>query len=245
MISLKEIYDEFMYSIEDNDFGYSVNPDLVWIHGKKAIRSIYADGFLSGGIKSQKLTISTDTSSADIPSEVMKITKVGIIGSDDLIYVFKENKNISFISGPSAGAGISTDDDFNDFVFHNYLLDGNYGQIYGVAAGQSVGAYRIDEANDKIYFDTSSKYTECLIEYIEDPSIASNPEIHEYYEDAVKSYMYYKIVERKSNVPISEKQRARKEYYNDMRLAKARASSFSKEEALKTIRKNFKLANKL
>lgn len=245
MVSLKQIFDEFMYSIEDNDYTQTSSADLVWIYAKKAMREVYSDGFNSGSLKSQKLSIDSSTSSADLPKEVMKITKIGIVGGDDKIYVFKENKNISFVGGPTSGAGTSADDDFHEVIFHNYLLDGNYGQIYGLSGGQAHGQYRIDMANSKIYFDTSSNYTECLIEYIEDPSNASNPSVHEFYEDAVKSYVYYKLIERKSNVPISEKQRARKEYHNDMRLAKARSSSFSKTEALKTIRKNFKLSNKL
>jgi hypothetical protein len=56
--------------------------------------------------------------------------------------------------------------------------------------------------------------------------------------------VYYKLIERKSNVPMSEKGRARQEYYNERRLANARIKSFSKEEALKTIRKNYKQSPK-
>ena len=41
------------------------------------------------------------------------------------------------------------------------------------------------------------------------------------------------------------KQRARKEYYNELRKAKARLSSFTKEDALQVIRKNFKQSPKL
>jgi hypothetical protein len=38
--------------------------------------------------------------------------------------------------------------------------------------------------------------------------------------------------------------RARAEYYNERRKAKARLGNFTKDEALKTIRKNFKQAPK-
>jgi len=245
MINLSSIYKEFLYSIEDNDFIASVNPDLVWILAKKAFREAYADGPNSGALKSEKLTITGGTNSVSFPTSAIKITKIGVIDSDNKIYVFKENKNLSFKDGPTSGFGQSTNDDYTNVVFHNYLLDGNYGQIYGLSGGQSHGQYRIDEGNRTIYFDTSNNFNEILVEYIEDPSMAVDPPIHEFYEEAVKSYIYYKLIERKSNVPISEKQRARKEYHNDMRLAKARSSSFSKEEALKTIRKNFKMSTKL
>ena len=43
---------------------------------------------------------------------------------------------------------------------------------------------------------------------------------------------------------MAEKSRARQEYYNEKRLANARLKSFTKEEALKTIRKNFKQSPK-
>ena len=56
--------------------------------------------------------------------------------------------------------------------------------------------------------------------------------------------MYYKLIERKSGVPANEKARARTEYYNELRKARARLSSFTKENALATIRKNFMLAPK-
>ena len=65
-----------------------------------------------------------------------------------------------------------------------------------------------------------------------------------YAEEALMSYMYYKIIERKSSIPANEKARARTEYYNERRKANARMKSFTKEEALKTIRKNYKQSPK-
>jgi hypothetical protein len=56
--------------------------------------------------------------------------------------------------------------------------------------------------------------------------------------------MYYKMIERKAAVPANEKARARSEYYNERRKANARIKSFTKEEALKVIRKNYKQAPK-
>jgi hypothetical protein len=65
-----------------------------------------------------------------------------------------------------------------------------------------------------------------------------------YAEQALRAYIYYHIIERKASVPQGEKARARQEYYNERRLANSRLKAFSKEEALKTIRKNFKQAPK-
>ncbi len=97
---------------------------------------------------------------------------------------------------------------------------------------------------NRIEVDTSSNFTEVVLEYIADEARSSNPLVHVYLEEALRSYIYYKLCERKSTVPANEKARARAEYYNERRKAKARLSNFSKEEALRTIRKNFKMEPK-
>jgi hypothetical protein len=43
---------------------------------------------------------------------------------------------------------------------------------------------------------------------------------------------------------MGEKQRARAEYYNQLRLANSRMKSFSKNDALQIIRRNFRLSPK-
>ena len=76
------------------------------------------------------------------------------------------------------------------------------------------------------------KLKEIVIEYIADEARSTNPSVHVYAEEALRAYIYYKIIERKSSVPANEKMRARSEYYNERRLANARITSFTKEEAL-------------
>jgi len=82
------------------------------------------------------------------------------------------------------------------------------------------------------------------MEYIADEARSTDPEVHVYAEEALRSYIYYKLVERKASVPANEKSRARAEYYNERRKANARLSTFTKDEAIKTIRKNFRQAPK-
>ena len=89
-----------------------------------------------------------------------------------------------------------------------------------------------------------SGVSQIVIEYIADEARSKNPSVHAYAEEALLSYVYYKIIERRSSVPANEKARARTEYYNEYRKANARMKSFTKEEALKTIRKNYKQSPK-
>ena len=144
---------------------------------------------------------------------------------------------------PTSGSdGDSGDLDY--YVFENYLYQGGLGWLYGVGGGARVGDYRINLDQNRIEIDTNSGTSEVVIEYIADEARSTNPVIHVYAEEALRSYIYYKICERKSTVPANEKARARSEYYNERRKANSRLSNFSKTEALRTIRKNFKLAPK-
>ena len=88
---------------------------------------------------------------------------------------------------------------------------------------------------NRIELKSNDSMSELVIEYIADEARATNPRVHVYAEEALRSYIYYKLIERKSSVPANEKARARAEYYNERRKANARMKSFTKEEALKTI----------
>jgi len=146
----------------------------------------------------------------------------------------------------SSTTGSTTNSDDQDFyVFENYLYQGGSGRLYGIGGGHAVGQYRLNLDEDRIELKMSSSgSSEVVLEYIADEARSTDPEVHVYAEEALRSYMYYKIVERKSSVPSNEKARARAEYYNERRKANARLSNFTKEEALSTIRRNFKQAPK-
>jgi hypothetical protein len=133
----------------------------------------------------------------------------------------------------------TADENLDYYVFENYIYQGGLGRLYGTGGGHLAGEYRVNLDQNRIELETNSGATEVVIEYIADEARSSDPEVHVYAEEALRAYMYYKVIERKSSVPSNEKTRARAEYYNERRKANARLNSFSKEEALKTIRKNF------
>ena len=97
---------------------------------------------------------------------------------------------------------------------------------------------------NRIELSTSDSVDYIVIEYIADEARSVNPSIHIYAEPALRSYIYYRLIERKTNVPLGEKARARQEFYNEKRLANSRINAVTKEEILKTVRKNFKQSPK-
>jgi len=76
-------------------------------------------------------------------------------------------------------------------------------------------------------------------------SAGDTPKIHKFCEEALRSYMYYKYVQRKRGIPANEKQMAKRAYYNEKRLARARMMNFNKETAMLTSRKAFKQSPKI
>lgn len=145
----------------------------------------------------------------------------------------------SATTGSSSGA-----DDFNYYVFENYIYQGGMGRIYGAGGSHLRGAYRMNYDEARIEIDTESGISQVVIEYVSDEARSTNPIIHVYAEEALRAYIYYKLVERKSTVPAGEKARARSEYYNERRKAKARLNNFTKTEAMNTVRKNFRMSPK-
>ena len=149
--------------------------------------------------------------------------------------------------GATAASASDTDldDSFSSFVFRNFVHGTSQGRLYGVGGGHKGGSYRLNLDQDRIELDTSSAYTEVVVEYVADEARSSDPQVHVYAEEALRAYVYYKLIERKSEIPMGEKARARSEYYNERRKANARLSNFTKEEALQVIQKNFRQSPKV
>lgn len=274
-VKLSQVISDFKISLDSDDYISNVSDIKL---RNVALRGIREFGFdISKVVKSLKLSINTSNNTVSLPDDFVGLNKVGIVGSDGLIYAFNRNNNINysrkvklndsnlttttdFNAGPlniNANSIVDVEDDktatdsntnnvndFYEFVFENYIYEGGLGRLYGMGGAHGRGEYRLNLDQQRIEIDTSDSISEVVIEYVADQARTSDPYIHVYLEEALRSYIYYKLIERKSTVPANEKARARQEYYNEMRKANARMNSFSKEEALKTIRKNFKLTPK-
>ena len=187
---------------------------------------------------SRRIVQEADTDGVDQDTATTGDSDGGPLNIDDnLILNRKDSK------GSTTGSSTAADE-YDFYIFENYAYQGGLGRLYGTGGGHAQGEYRLNLDQNRLEVDTASGVSEVVLEYVSDEARSKNPVIHVYAEEALRSYLYYKLCERKSTVPANEKARARSEYYNERRKAKARLSNFSKTEALKTIRKNFKLAPK-
>ena len=93
--------------------------------------------------------------------------------------------------------------------------------------------------------DADIKVLTSPIELIQKGVVGQGPRVHKFCEEALRCYMYYKYIQRKRGVPANEKQMAKRAYYNEKRLARARMMSFNKETAMQISRKAFKQSPKI
>ena len=269
-VSLRQLIDDFIVTMDSDDYISNVSDVAI---RNIALRGIREFGFdVSSRVRSIKRTVQSNNTII-LPEDYVDIVKLGVVDGEGTLRVFGQNKNLNYSrkltnapsqndsnQGPlnidanlilnreddktSTTGGDGNNIDLDVFIFENYLFQGGVGKLYGIGGGHLAGEYRINLDQNRIEIDTESHFDEVVLEYIADEARSTNPVIHVYAEEALRNYLYYKLCERKSTVPANEKARARREYYNDRRLAKARLSNFSKEEALKTIRKNYLLAPK-
>jgi len=269
-IPLSQVINDFKVTADADDF--TANASDVALKNF-ALRGIREFGFdVVSRIKSLKLDIDSTNNTVLIPDDYVGMIKLGIVDSNGILRVFGENKNLNHSrkisststsdseSGPmpieanlvsnraddktSTIANLDTADDYDYYIFENYMYNGTIGRLYGMGGGMAPGEYRINLDQNRIEVETSGDYSQVVMEYVADEARSTNPVIHVYAEEALRSYIYYKLCERKASVPANEKARARSEYYNERRKARRRLSNFTKNEAMRITRKNFKLAPK-
>ena len=105
----------------------------------------------------------------------------------------------------------------------------------------------VDGTFDSNIYNSSSPANFSVLnqELVQLGSSGDVPKVHKFCEEALRSYMYYKYIQRKRGVPANEKQMAKRAYYNDKRLARARMMNFNKEAAIQVSRKAFKQSPKI
>jgi len=136
----------------------------------------------------------------------------------------------------------------NTYWIANYRGGENTGGVYGMGGGNNThGAYRICREKNQIEVSSNfNKGSELVLEYISDGSTDDGSyEIHIYAEEALRAYIWWKHIQRKRNTAGQDRELARRDWYNEKRLAIARFNTFNKEEALSASRKNFRQSPRL
>ena len=90
---MSEIINDFLITLDGDDFGSSVSDIAI---RNIALRGIREFGFdISKKIKSIKRNIESNQT-ITLPDDYVDLSKLGVVGSDGLIYILSENKNINY-----------------------------------------------------------------------------------------------------------------------------------------------------
>jgi|TARA_R100000329_G_C7617521_1_gene219341 hypothetical protein len=194
-------------------------------------------------VKTIELTID-HKNTVSLPSDYVSYLQIATVGDRGDLNYLGHRERINLVHGSKS---TNVEDKTEHPVFtDNTPGDGLFGR-YGQGGGtNSNGYYRENLEEETIEF--SDVTGNVVIEYISDGSSdleGDQIKIHSFAEEALKSYIYFKSIYRKRAINMNEKMVAKKEYYNQKRLARARMQSFNKQEALQTTRKAFKQAPKL
>lgn len=176
--------------------------------------------------------------SIDLPSDFVAVSRIGIsaqgqvkeLGKNDDIDL---NTDQSGVSNPSPAYAVQWIDDMAGSE--------NAGGLYGLGGGQNKNGYwRYDSESNKIQLGSGFSGSKVVLEYVSDGLDRSgfSTEIHVYAEEALRAYIFWKSLQRKRNVPANAKEMARRDWYNEKRIAKARMKRFTKAEAIQQAHKN-------
>ena len=112
LVTVKEVVNDFILSMGSDDYASNVSDTVVRNYALRGIREFGFD--MSRVVKSLILPINTTLNTVDLPDDFVDLVKVGIVGSDGLVYVFGDNDNIAHpmaYKKDSAGSPIDSDND--------------------------------------------------------------------------------------------------------------------------------------
>jgi hypothetical protein len=183
------------------------------------------------------LAVDNTTLRADLPTGFISHSFVGLVGNDGKLHPLGAARDI-----PKLGAANAT-------IEHDSTFASRFGGVFGLGGGQNSNGYyqpEVDRENNQMIFAATESDAIVYLEYVSDGRATNNETVvPEYAEEALMSFIYWKAIQKKRGVPQNEKYEARKDWWNEKRLARARICSFTKDEALQAGRKGFKLSPKL
>ena len=236
--SIEELINDFQLMIDDTSYDKEAHVYQLRLTALQGLRELSFD--VGQEVYTVERTVSTSTLNITLPDDFVKLLRVGYKGSDGEFNALGINPNLSLDAEVVAQVG---DNSYNE---NNPYYHVDLGKKFGIGGGNnSLGYYRLNKKDNTINFSSGLSGKKLFIEYLSDPVSQEDPRVHKFCEEALRCYIYYKYIQRKRGIPANEKQMAKRAFYNEKRLARARMMSFNKETALQTSRKAFKQSPKL
>lgn len=107
-VKLSQIIRDFILTSDSDDFANNVSDSAIRNFALRGIREIGFD--LGKSTKSLKLDINSSNNTVSLPDDFVDLSKIGVVGSDGLVYVFTQNKNLNMSRRMQTATDTSLDD---------------------------------------------------------------------------------------------------------------------------------------
>ena len=235
--NIDELINDFQLMIDDTSFDKEAQIYQLRLLALQGLRELSFDAGQEIRTLQREVTSSL---TIILPTDYLKLTRIGYKGSDDEVHSLGYKDNLTLDNSVPS----QVNDDLYDENNPYYHVD--LGKKFGIGGGNNTfGYYRLNKNDNTVSFSSELSGKTLFMEYIADPALDATPRVHRFCEEALRSYIYYKYIQRKRGIPANEKQAAKRAYFNEKRLARARMMNFSKETAMQVSRKAFKQSPKL
>ena len=235
--NIDELINDFQLMIDDTSFDKEAHIYQLRLLAMQGLRELSFDA--GQEVKTDTLTVDSSLQ-VTLPTDYLKLIRIGYRGADDQIHPLGYRDDLTLDNSIAA----QVNDDLYDENNPYYHVD--LGKKFGIGGGNNnLGYYRLNKNDNTINFSSELLGKVLVIEYIADPALDTTPRVHRFCEEALRSYIYFKYIQRKRGIPANEKQAAKRTFYNEKRLARARMMNFNKETAMQVSRKAFKQSPKL
>ena len=190
----------------------------------------------------------------DLPKDFVDYTRIGVcvngrvlpLGSMPDFCTVEKYDECGYVINAVPNTRVKTPVD-SIYWFDNIKNGEFIGKRFGNRGGQSThGYYRIDKEANQLVAGSVVAGSPIILEYITDGSTdKSDIKVHSFAEEALRLGIRMRSIRMKRNIPQGEKEAARRDYYNEKRLARARMKNFTKAEAMQMARKGVQSAPKL
>ena len=92
-VPLNQVISDFIITLAEDDYAGHASDTQIRTHALRGIREMGFD--MSNVIKSLKIEVDTSNNTIELPDDFVGLNKVGVVGSDGIVYVLGENRNIN------------------------------------------------------------------------------------------------------------------------------------------------------
>ena len=255
-VTIKEIVNNFMFDMDEDSNVINVDRNRVVFHAKRCVQELYFD--IVNEVISIELELNPALIIA-LPHDYVQYVRISwvddcgnlhpmaIDNSNNLAQAYLQDheydylydsggdilqgSHIQDLPGCSPSSIDFSTDGVNSYVSPYYNRPGpfntNRSKIF------RNGSYRIDKNRGIIQFSSEVDGKIIVLDYISDGLFQREDDkirIHKFAEDAMYSYIYMMLIRKRKGVSHLDKKEAKRDWFNDKRIAKRRIKPIRYEE---------------